>query len=99
MVSPLPRDRAPPSDILGNSGLDELSEIIQHFQSSPASYRQLGAGGPLRMITDPSQPRIFDAFGRDERAPDRRSADKLGIHIDKAEDAIVSLVDAARLES
>lgn len=51
------------------------------------------------MIADPSQPKIFDAFGRDERAPDRRSADKLGIHIDKADDAIVSIVDACQVKS
>lgn len=82
-----------------NSGFNELSDTIQHFQSAPAAYRQLGAGAPLRMIADPSQPKIFDAFGRDERAPDRRSADKLGIHIDKADDAIVSIVDACQVKS
>lgn len=73
------------------SGSHELGDTIQHFQLPPVAYRQLGAGAPLRMITDTSQPKIFDAFGRDERAPDRRTADKLGVHISTAEDAVVSL--------
>ncbi|KAJ9108886.1 hypothetical protein QFC21_000207 [Naganishia friedmannii] len=68
-----------------NSGVIELLDTCKHFRIPTAAYRQLGAGGPLRMIPDPSQSLIFDAFGRDEDLPDRRTTDKLGVHLDAAE--------------
>lgn len=73
-----------------NSGVTELLDTCKHFRLTIAAYRQLGAGGPLRMIPDPSQNLIFDAFGRDQDVPDRRTTDKLGGHLDAAEVASVS---------
>jgi hypothetical protein len=72
------------------SGLKDLAHVRDHFELPPAAFRQLGAGGPLRMVVDPSQKRIFDAFSRDEQTPDRRTTDKLRANISTAEDAVVS---------
>jgi hypothetical protein len=73
-----------------NSGVTDLLDTCKHYQLPTAAYRQLGAGGALRMVPDPSQNLVFDAFGRDQDLPDRRTTDKLGGHLDAAEVASVS---------
>jgi hypothetical protein len=43
------------------------NQIREHFMLPVDAFRQLGAGGPLRMVFDPTQKKTFDAFGRDLR--------------------------------
>ncbi|KAJ9125231.1 hypothetical protein QFC22_000186 [Naganishia vaughanmartiniae] len=75
--------------IVKRCGVTELLDTCKHFRLPTAAYRQLGAGGPLRMIPDPSQDLMFDAFGRDQDLPERRTTDKLGVHLGAAEVASI----------
>ncbi|KAJ9101911.1 hypothetical protein QFC19_004992 [Naganishia cerealis] len=75
--------------IVKRCGVDDMLDTCKHFQLPIAAYRQLGAGGPLRLIPDPSQKLVFDAFRRDADQPDKRTTDKLASHLDAAESASI----------
>lgn len=55
------------------------------------TYRQVGPGGPVRTIFDPTLPIAHDFFGRDGRDAPRRGVDIVSGLIHKAKEAEVSL--------
>jgi len=67
-----------------------MLDLVKTFRLPQSSYRQLGAGGPLRILHDPGQKLSHDLFERDAMDSPRRGIDVLTGLLARAEAAEVS---------
>lgn len=64
--------------------------MVKSYQIPVAGHRQIGIGGPTRVLCDPSQEVSHDFFGRDAADRPRKGVDRLSAEMDKAIEAEVS---------